>query len=202
VTAAKTAPYAVEREIEDLDALIACAGGTAAVFGYSSGAHLALQAAAHGSALTKLALYDALFVTDKSDQPLPADLPDQLAMLIAAGRRGDAVELFQTTAVGIPEHIVAQIRDAPFRPALEAVAHTLVYDATIIGDLTLPTAMIASVTAPTLVIDGENSPPMMHSAAQALTETLPDARRRTLADQTHDIAPEAVAAALREFIAP
>ncbi|HZD71925.1 MAG TPA: alpha/beta hydrolase [Actinomycetes bacterium] len=195
-----TQPYAVEREIEDLDALIAEAGGTSAVFGHSSGATLALKAAAHGLAISKLALYEPPFLVDESRVPLPADLPEQLAELIAAGRRGDAVELYQTKAVGIPEEVVVGMRQAPFRPALEAIAHTLVYDATIIGDIRLPTELLARVATPTLVLDGEKSMPMLRTAARAVAEVLPNGQQRTLAGQTHDVDPDATAAALEEFL--
>src|SRR6266545_4122922 len=182
-----TAAYSVAREIQDLDALIAQAGGSSAVFGHSSGATLALHAAAHGLAITKLALYEPPFLVDQSRPRPPADLPKQLAELISAGRRGDAVELYQTKYVGIPEDVVAQLRHAPFRPALEAIAHTLLYDATIIGDLTLPTDLVAKVATPTLVIDGENSMPMLRNAARVLADTLPNGRPCTLAGQSHDI---------------
>src|SRR6266511_1484116 len=161
-----TAAYSVAREIQDLDALIAQAGGSSAVFGHSSGATLALHAAAHGLAITKLALYEPPFLVDQSRPRPPADLPKQLAELISAGRRGDAVELYQTKYVGIPEDVVAQLRHAPFRPALEAIAHTLLYDAT---------------------IDGENSMPMLRNAARVLADTLPNGRPCTLAGQSHDI---------------
>jgi pimeloyl-ACP methyl ester carboxylesterase len=195
-----TPPYSLQREIEDIDALIAEAGGSAALFGYSSGATLALKAAADGLAITKLALYDPPFVVDDSRPLLPADFAEQLTELITAGRRGDAVELYQRVAVGIPEEVVARMRQAPFRPGLEAIAHTLVYDATVIGDLALPPGLAASVTVPTLVIDGEHSPPIMHSAAEALVQTLPAGRRCTLAGQSHDISPDATAPALEEFL--
>jgi pimeloyl-ACP methyl ester carboxylesterase len=195
-----TQPYAVEREIEDLAAVVAQAGGSAAVFGYSSGATLALKAAAHGAGISKLALYDAPFVVDDSRPLLAPDFADQLAELVAGGRRGEAVELYQRVVIGIPEDVVVQMRDAPFRPGLEAIAHTLVYEATLVGDLSLPTELIASVTAPTLVIDGEHSPPIMHSAAEALVRALPNGRRHTLAGQTHDLAPEALAPVLEELL--
>ena len=129
-----TAPYAVQREIEDLVALIAEAGGASCVFGYSSGATLALRAAASGLPVTRLALYEPPFLVDHSRPAPPADLADQLAALISLDRRGDAVELYQLQGIGLPEPVVAQIRQAPFRPGLEAIAHTLVYDATITGD--------------------------------------------------------------------
>jgi pimeloyl-ACP methyl ester carboxylesterase len=195
-----SSPYAVEREIEDLEALIADAGGSAAVFGYSSGATLALKAAAHGTAISKLVLYDAPFAVDDSHPGLPADFADRLAALIAAGRRGDAVELFQRDVVRIPDDVVVQMRDAPFRPALEAIAHTLVYEAILVGDLSLPTELVASVTVPTLVLDGEHSPPIIRGAADALAEALPNGRRRTLAGQSHDISPEAIAPVMEEFL--
>lgn len=196
-----TQPYAVGREIEDIDALISHAGGSAAVFGYSSGATLALKAAAEGLSISKLVFYDAPFVVDASYEPLPPDFAEQLAGLVSAGRRGDAVELFQRVAVGIPEPVVAQMRHAPFRPALEAMAQSLVYEAKVIGDRTLPVDLASSITTPTLVIDGEHSPPIMHGAARELAATMPNATRRTLADQGHDIAPEPTAALIAEFLA-
>jgi pimeloyl-ACP methyl ester carboxylesterase len=192
--------YAVEREIEDLDALIGEAGGAAAVFGYSSGAMLALRAAAHGLAITHLALYDAPFLVDDSRPGLPPDFVQQLEQLIADGRRGDAVELYQRVCIGIPEALIVQMRHAPFRRGLEEIAHTLVYEARLVGDLSIPRDLLASVEVPALVMDGEDSPPFIHPAAQALVEALPDARRHTLAGQTHDLAPDAIAPLLKEFL--
>ena len=185
-------PYAIEREIEDLDALIAQAGGSAYVFGYSSGAILALRAAAHGLAISQLALYEPPPTGAKAGHLAP-----QLTELIAEGRRGDAVELFQTEAVGIPAAVVAQMRNAPFRPALEKIAHTLVYESIILGSL--PTELIASVPVPTLVIDGEESPEVMRQAAQSLADALPGGRHRTLKGQGHDIVPAVVGPVLEEF---
>ena len=195
-----TQPYAVEREVEDLDALIAAAGGPAPVFGYSSGAVLALRAAAAGSAITRLALYEPPFLVDDSRPRPPADLGRQVADLVAAGRRGEAVELYQLQGVGLPEEVVLQLRHAPFRPGLEAIAHTLAYDAEITGDLSVPTELAASVRQPTLVIDGSESWGFLRSAAAALADALPNGRRRTLAGQTHDINPEVTAAAIGEFL--
>jgi pimeloyl-ACP methyl ester carboxylesterase len=189
-----TAPYAIEREIEDLDALISRAGGSAAVFGYSSGAVLALRAAAQGLSIAQLALYE----------PPPTGvtagtLAPQLAELVSEGRHGDAVELFQTQGVGIPSAVVAQLRNAPFWPALEAMAPTLVYESTILQPL--PAGMLASIRVPTLVIDGEESPPVMQQAAQSLADALPDARYRTLPGQGHDINPAILSPVLEEFFA-
>jgi pimeloyl-ACP methyl ester carboxylesterase len=187
-----TAPYALEREIEDLDALIAQAGGSACIFGYSSGATLALRAAAHGLAISRLALYDPPPTGTQAGELAP-----QLSELIAAGRRGEAVELFQREAVGLPAAVVAQLRHAPFRPALESMAHTLVYESTILRTL-LP-SMIASVHVPTLVIDGEGSPEVLRRAAQALAAALPEGRYRTLQGQGHDLVPAVVGPVLEGF---
>jgi pimeloyl-ACP methyl ester carboxylesterase len=189
-----TAPYAIEREIDDLDALIAQAGGSACVFGYSSGAILALRAAAHGLGISRLALYDPPPTGARAGELAP-----QLTELIAAGRRGDAVELFQTEAVGIPATVVAQMRNAPFRPALEKMAHTLVYESTILSSL--PTELIASVRVPALVIDGEESHGLIRQAAQSLADALPGGQYRTLKGQGHDIVPDVLAPILVEFFA-
>jgi pimeloyl-ACP methyl ester carboxylesterase len=196
-----TQPYAVEREVEDLEALIREVGGAARVFGYSSGGNLALEAAARGLNITKLALYEAPFmVGDDDSRPRPPkDMARQLAKLVASGRRGDAVELFQTRMVGIPDQVVVQMRNAPFRPGLEATAHTLVYEATIVGDLTLPTAQLKSIKVPTLVIYGGASPAFMGTGAKALAKALPEAHVRALEGQSHDMVPAALAPVLLEF---
>jgi pimeloyl-ACP methyl ester carboxylesterase len=182
-----TLPYAVEREIEDLDALIAEAGGSAYAFGFSSGAVLAVKAAAHNSHISKMALYEPPPIGAES-----ARVAAELARLVADNRRGDAVALFQK-GVGIPEEMTAQFRNAPFWAGLEKVAHTLVYEMTILSEMPSPTPV------PTLVIDGGNSPEMLHQSAQALADALPNAQRRTLAGQTHDLVPAVLAPVLVEF---
>jgi len=185
-------PYAIEREIEDLGALIAEAGGSARVFGYSSGAILALRAAAQGFAISQLALYEPPPTGARAGELAP-----QLSELVKAGRRGEAVELFQTQAVGIPADVVAQLRNAPFRPALEKMAHTLVYESTILRSL--PEGLTASVQIPALVIAGEQSPEVMRRAAQSLADALPRGRYRALQGQGHDIDPSVVTPVLEEF---
>jgi pimeloyl-ACP methyl ester carboxylesterase len=194
-----TATYAVQREIEDLAALVHEAGGSASVFGYSSGANLALLAAAHRLPITRLALYDAPYIVDVEQAKAQPDHAAHLAELIGAGQRGDAVETFQTRLVGIPEEMVVQMRHAPFRPALEAIAHTLVYEAIVTGDRSLPTELADAVRMPTLVIAGGNSP-FMRAAAQALADLLPDARADILEGQGHDIVPAVLGPVLTAFL--
>jgi pimeloyl-ACP methyl ester carboxylesterase len=197
-----TQPYAVAREVEDIEALIREAGGSVSVFGYSSGANLAVEAAASGLNIARLALFEAAFVVGEGPPPPPKDIAAQLAKLVSSGKRGEAVELFQTRLVGIPEAVVAQMRHAPFRPALEAIAHTLVYEATVVGDRTLPTARLGSIQSPTLVVYGGGSPAFMGNAAKALAATLPDGRHRALDGQSHDIVPSVLAPVLLEFFLP
>jgi pimeloyl-ACP methyl ester carboxylesterase len=199
------APYAVAREIEDLAALLRAAGGEASVFGFSSGAVLALAAAAAGLAIPKLALYDSPSTAAAALSPAhplarcPGDHPAELAALIAAGRRGDAVEYFQAKVVGIPEQVVAQLRQAPFRPALEAMAHTLVYDATIVGDGRLAPELVAKVRQPTLAIAGGAGASFMREAAEDLARALPDGRALTLEGVTHDLVPAVLGPVLERF---
>jgi pimeloyl-ACP methyl ester carboxylesterase len=195
-----TAPYAIEREVEDLAALIAEVGGSASVFGYSSGACLALQAAARGLSISKLALYEAPYLADGDQARAQAqrDHAARLAELIADGRRGDAVEYFQMNVVGIPENVVAQLRHAPFRLALEAMAHTLVYEVRLLGDFSIPSDLAARVTVPTFVISGD-AVPFMSMTAHALAGALPNGQARVLQGQTHDIDPSILGPVLQSF---
>lgn len=198
-----TPPYAVEREIEDLEAMINEAGGSAFVYGTSGCGVLALEAAAHGLAprMKKLAIWEPPYIIDDSRPQAPWDYQEQLTKLLAAGRRGDMVELFFTKAVGLPVEFVAQMRQAPFWSAQEAMAHTLVNNAMIMGDFSIPTGQIATVNIPTLVIDGGETPWLSH-AAQAVADVLPNARRHTLKGQPHNVAPEAIAPVLIDFFKP
>ncbi|MCU1350461.1 MAG: alpha/beta hydrolase [Acidobacteria bacterium] len=181
------ATYSVQREIEDLEAMIGVAGGSASVVGYSSGAMIALETAAQTTAITKLVLYEL--------PPMrPARHATDLASLIAAGRRGDAVEYFQREVVGIPEHFVAQLRHAPFRPALEAMAHTVVYDATLISE---ERDFISRVRQPTLAIAADAQ--LMREVADALARSLPNARSVAI-EGTHDIVPAVLGPVIAEFL--
>ena len=194
-----SAPYAVEREVEDLDGLVQRAGGNASVFGFSSGAALALHAALAGLSIEKLALFDLPL----TPQP-PPNRPDHAAALTAlvdAGRRGDAVEYFQRQMVGLPEPVVAQLRHAPFRPALEAMAHTLVYEARILGDGALHAERVRALATPTLAIAAGAAPPFMRATAEALAAALPNGRALVLDGATHDLVPGVLAPPLLAFFA-
>jgi len=194
-----TPPYAVEREVEDIDAVVEAAGGSAYLFGSSSGAALALEAARQlPNRITKLALWEPPYIPEGFPRP-PADTAKTFGDLVAAGKRGDAAEYFMAKVVGMPPEFVAQARSSPWWPAQEALAHTLAYDATIMGDYSLPTERASQVTIPTLVLDGGASFPFLHPTAQALAAALPNGRQRTLEGQSHDVAAEVLAPSLTEF---
>jgi pimeloyl-ACP methyl ester carboxylesterase len=198
-----TAPYSVEREVEDIASLIEVAGGSAHVFGISSGAALALEAANRGLAIEKLALYEAPFIVDDSRAPVPDDYLRRLETMIAADRRGDAIGLFMRQGVGLPAVFVAMMRIMPTWSKLKAVAPTVVYDAAIVYDYQmgrpLPSDRWSSVTMPTLVSVGGKSPDWMRNAMHALADVLPNARHSMLEGQTHIVKPEALAPVLVKF---
>jgi pimeloyl-ACP methyl ester carboxylesterase len=195
-----TAPYAIEREVEDLHAVMTEAGGAAAVFGNSSGAVLALHAAAAGLPITKLALWEPPFMVDPDAPRRQQEYVAQLTELLDGGRRGDAMALFMKT-IGLPEEMIAGIRRAPMWSGMEAIAPTLVYDATVMGDSMVPTDLVASVEAPTLVLDGSETGAWAVNSAQALTSALPNTQRRTLHGQDHNVAWEVLAPVVSEFFA-
>jgi pimeloyl-ACP methyl ester carboxylesterase len=146
-----TQPYHVEREIEDIAALIAEAGGTAHLYGVSSGGMFALEAAAAGLSVERIGLYDVPYgTTDGADERFEG-YRRQLATTLADGRRGDAVALFMRLA-GSSEVEIDGARNSLYWPPLERIAHTLAYDASLYGPR--PVARLATITQPTLVITG------------------------------------------------
>jgi pimeloyl-ACP methyl ester carboxylesterase len=188
-----TPPYAVEREVEDVEAIVEEAGGTAFALGHSSGAVLALEAAAATPGITKLVLYEPPFVVDDSRPPVPDDLVEHLDELVANGQRGEAVEYFMTVGVGVPAEAIPSMKESRYWPLLETLAHTISYDGRVMGDnmagRPLSSDRWSTVTNPALVIDGGASPPSLRNAAQALVDVLPNARRLTLEGQTHEVDP-------------
>lgn len=205
---ADTPPYAVEREVEDIEALIDTAGGSAYLFGSSSGAALALEAGSRlGDKVHGLYLYEPPFIVDDSRPPMPEDLVEQIDSLVAAGRRSDAVRLFFTKGMGIPAIFVTMMRWLmPGWSKAAGMAHTLRYDFAVLAGTQLgkplPTGRWASNRAPTLVAVGSKSEAFFHKGAQALVEVLPDAQHRILKDQHHGSAvmsPKVIAEEMTEF---
>lgn len=197
-----TQPAGVEREIEDIEALIDAAGGSAYLSGISSGAGLAFEAAlALGGKVKKLAMYEPPYNDDTDARQAWKNFRKELQQVLVEDRRGDAVGLFMTL-LGMPEeHLEGMRQYTPVWSMFEAVAPTIAYDAAALGeDASVPTGRAASLAIPTLVMDGGASPyPFMHVTALALTNALPNAQHRTLEGQTHEVEPEAIAPALVEF---
>lgn len=197
-----TLPYAVEREIEDIEALIDEAGGTASLYGVSSEAALVLEAALRlGDKLTKIALYEAPYNDDAEAKRTWKTYTKQLADALAVNKRGDAVALFMRLT-GAPDEGIEQMRHSPIWPVFEAVAPTLAYDHNaILGEeAAVPSEKAGRVKVPALVMAGEASYPFMLETAATLAKAMPNAQQRTLAGQTHEVAPEAVAPVLIAFL--
>src|SRR5262245_5667592 len=199
-----TQPYAVRREIEDLEAIIDAADGPAYVYGISSGAGLALETAcALPAKVSKLALYEPPFVVDDTRPPVPADAVRQVTGLLARGRRGAAVRLFLREDAQVPAMAVAVMPLMPAWGKLKAAAHTLPYDLTIMDGgqqgRPLSASRWAPLTAPSLVIAGGKSPAWLQNAARALARALPGASHQTLPGQTHIVKPKPLAPVLAEF---
>jgi len=193
-----TPPYAVQREIEDLAAVIEAAGGTAFVYGTSSGAALVLEAAAAGLDMAKAALWEPPYINDPNMRP-PKDTAQTFERLVSEGRRGDAVEFFMAKVVGMPAEFVEQARTQPWWGATEALAHTLAYDARIMGDYSVRVDLAERVSAPTVVLVGGASFPFMLETAEMLAKAMQHGEIRTLEGQSHDVAPDVMAQALKEF---
>jgi len=195
-------PYAVEREIEDIDALITEAGGSACLYGISSGAALALEAANSGLAVEKLVLYEIPFIVDDTKPPIASDFIARVEDHVAANRRGDAIAMFMKF-VGVPAPAIFIMRLLPAWSKLKAVAHTLPYDLSLVVKYEtgepLPAGRWASTKVPTLVADGGKSPAWMRNAMRSLAGVLPNAKYKTIDGQTHMLSAKAITPVLGEF---
>jgi pimeloyl-ACP methyl ester carboxylesterase len=201
-----TAPYAVEREFEDLAAIIERAGGgrPATVFGWSSGGLLALNAAQAGVPMARLVLWEPPVIVDDSAPPLPADYVQRLDAAVAEGRPGDAVALFMTAAAGMPEDAVAGMRESDFWPGLEAIAPTIAYDGRNVGDTMSGKPLRADlwdeVRAPVRVLYGHDTWPHLAAGAKAVAAHLPTATLKAVPGENHSTTADVLAPALRDFI--
>lgn len=196
-----TPPYEVAREVDDIAALVSAAGGSASLWGMSSGAVLALEAAVRLRGITKLALYEAPFIVDGS-RPTTETQWVRIDEAVVQGHRGAAVKIF-LQAVGVPRIVIAVMQLLPLWRKLKAIAHTLPYDGLLVRDQQqgqpLPARRWGNVSVPTLVMDGGKSPAWMRHGSQALARVLPNAQYQTLPGQTHNLKPRAHAPTLAAF---
>jgi len=190
-----TPPYAKAREVEDVQALITAAGGSAFVFGISSGAGLALETAASGANIPRLAVYEPPFIGAGQ-----VNHEQRLKSLVAAGHRAAALKYFMRDMVGAPALMVLilPLMRGVWRK-LKAVAHTLPYDAAIMGNWEVPADRLAAMKVPTLAMHGGKTPARLRSAVETLVKVLPNVRHRELPGQTHNVRPAVLVPALREF---
>jgi len=195
-------PWLVEREVEDVAAVIAAAGGRAAVYGHSSGAAVALHAAAADIGASRLVMHDAPYNLPGTEQG-SRDWDVQLHDLLAADRPGDAVAAF-LQRVGMPVQMIDGMRQGPAWPAMEAVGSTLAYDSAAMGDRTggaVPVELLAGVSVPALVLVGGADHEFMIGVARQLVDTLPDGRLEHLVGAGHDVGPDLVVPRLLPFLA-
>jgi len=198
-----TQPYAPARELDDMRAVIDALGGSAFVYGHSSGGALSLDAVAAGLPILKLAVYEPPFTVDDSRPPYPDDFVETLRGLVESGRRGDAVAAFFRTGLLMPEAEIEGMRKALYWPQLESLAPTLLYDFEVLGDRIfgqpLPAAMADSITIPVLIFEGGDSPPSLCNAVASLEALLPNATKRTLPGQGHGAPADVLAPILESF---
>ncbi|MFF8034192.1 MULTISPECIES: alpha/beta fold hydrolase [unclassified Streptomyces] len=195
-----TAPYAVEREVEDLAALIETVGGEASLHGISSGGALALRAAASGLPVRHVAVYETPYAMSEDERAARARYTENLTRALDEGRRGDAVELF-LRLTGLDEGVIQGARQSPLWAGMESMAQSLAYDDAVMGDGSVPRELLSSIRVPVLSIAGDASPAWMREAARAIADAVPRGTYRTLGGQTHMVEPDVLAPVLAEFFA-
>jgi pimeloyl-ACP methyl ester carboxylesterase len=201
-----TLPYSLEREIEDIEALVAEAGGSAHLYGVSSGGALVLEAAAAGVAVDRLAVYEVPYNVADDWPRRWREYVERLGSALAEDRRGDALELFMRVA-DTPDETIAGARSSPYWPGMEAIAHTLAYDAACLGDGQPPAARLAKITQPTLVATGVGGrlpgaaewARALDDAADAIAASIPQAQRQIVEGQAHVVDPKVLAPVLERF---
>jgi pimeloyl-ACP methyl ester carboxylesterase len=194
-----TRPYSPDREVSDLAAVVEAASGSPVfVFGHSSGAALALRAAAQGLPVAAVVAYEAPYIIPGTRE-VPQDPAGRIRELVASGRRGDAVRFWMTDVVRVPAQVVTMMEGSPSWPGLKALAHTLPYDLALTGEAGVPTGDLAKITVPVLVLGGGNSPDWFHRTVQETAAAIRGARLLMLEGQDHGAPPEVISPVLTEF---
>ncbi len=193
-----TVPYAVGREIEDLETVLAAVGGPAFVFGHSSGAVLALEAVIAGLPAIRLAVYEPPYIVEGT-RARPARLAERVSQLLVADERSEAAELFLLEGPRVPPEVVTMMQGAPLWSRFEALAHTLPYDLAIVGDQRVPAERLATVDVPTLVLSGAESPRWAREAVDAVATAVPDSEHLVLEGEGHNAADDVLAPVLTSF---
>jgi pimeloyl-ACP methyl ester carboxylesterase len=193
-----TQPFAAEREYEDLAAVAVATGPQPPfVFGHSSGAAIALRAAAAGLPVAALVAYEAPFLNEDSPRPA-ADPAERIRQLVGEGRRGDAVAFWMSDVVGMPAEMLAQMDGAPWVKDLEPLTPTLPYDIAVTAG-GVPAAELGRITAPVLILGGRNSPPWFQRSVAEQAALTPGAQLRMLDGFDHNAPVEVITPILTGF---
>lgn len=193
-----TKPYSIKKEVEDIEAIIKEAGGSAYLYGHSSGAVIALEAALNlGKKVKKIALHDAPYNVDEKSQKESQEFYKKISALLEADRKVDAVEFF-LSSIGMPPEMLDGMRQSPVWPEFKAMAPTILYDETIVGNL-VPIEKAKQITVPALVIYGDKSPPFVATVAESLSKAIPNAKLLILKGQDHFVSPEVITPILVKF---
>jgi pimeloyl-ACP methyl ester carboxylesterase len=195
--------FDVSREFDDLAAVIDRAGGTASVFGHSSGGVLAIEAALRGLPIQRLAVYEPSYMKAGTRPKPGTDLYERLVQLIGQDRRDDAVTLFQTEAIGLPAAMIEGMQSSDMWGWFTGLAHTLPYDVALHGDYEPPAGRLAALRIAVLAVDGSRSPEWVRTATRAVADAAPGGRYVTLDGQDHGVLhhPEALRPVLSAFLA-
>jgi pimeloyl-ACP methyl ester carboxylesterase len=194
-----TAPFSTDREYEDLAGLIAIAGGSAHLYGTSSGAGLALFATARGLPVNRLALFEAPFTDVPGGKPMPKGYQATLDSLVAEDRRAEVIKYFLTKMIGMPALMMPMMRLNPGWKAMLHNAPSLPHDTAIMEGYGFPTEAARSIRVPTIVMSGDKTFKQLKEPVRLLRETIPGARFASLPGQSHDAAATSVAPVLIEF---
>lgn len=199
-----TQPWSVDREVEDLQAVITAIGGTAMLYGISSGGALALETANRSAGVTKVFVYEAPFITDDSRRMKPG-YAERMYELVRTGDRSGALRHFMRTGVGMPAFAVWMMQLMPMWKTLKAVAPTLAYDTSFTEPMqrsqAIPRGTWANLRQPAMIVGGTRSDTWMRNAQKAIAGALPNARHGELEGENHMVKPTAIAPLIKDFFA-
>lgn len=200
-----TKPYATQREVEDLAAVIEAAGGSAKIYAISSGVAVALEAANSIPGITGMVLYEAPMFTDTTRKPVPVDFVQRMDQLVADGNGAGAVKHFMQNGIQVPWFVLLMMQTFGMFKKMAPVGHTLPYDVAFVSPFwtykPLPANRWPNATMPVLAIGGGKSEPWMQNAQKAIAANLPNAKHKTLAGQNHMVGAKAIAPMIKEFLA-
>jgi len=193
-----TPPYAMEREIEDIEAIIDAAGGKAFLFGHSSGGVLALEAASKlGTKVEKIVIYDPPYVHTEIEKAKYQTLADTVSSLLAKGENKRAMKVF-LSGIGMPKLFVWLLPIFPGWKTMHSLAPTLTYDIELTKDFP-PLDRFKHIETPVIVLVGEKSPESMHAIGSQIAAAIPHAVFEKIVGQDHMVSAKVLLPKLTKF---